>query len=139
VQYDENEYRQHLAAVQSMRETVAKRLSAFRSFALILTDSIGAIPVNSDTGEDWPSRQAIRADLSAGTVVIEDDFTLEFLHKALTDRGVSHEYEPRPHGADGYNIIRLSIDDALTQLAGAFAQERAVCRRGDEPKGDRRR
>jgi hypothetical protein len=138
VQYDENKYRQHLAAVQSMREAVAERLSSLRSFALILSDSMGAIPTNRDTGEGWPSRQAIRADLSAGTVVIEDDFTLEFLHKALTERGVSHKYEPRPHGADGYNIIRLSIDDALTQLAGAHAQMMADLRR-DEPNSGRRR
>jgi hypothetical protein len=121
VQYDATEYRRHLAAVQSMREAVEEKLSSLGGYSVVLSDSMGAIPVKEET-DDW---RAIRADLSAATVNVESSMPLERLHKVLTDRGVPNEYKPQAPGTLENDVIRLSIDDAITHLRSAVAQVKA--------------
>jgi hypothetical protein len=134
VKYEQNKYQEHLAAVQAMRRGVWRRLSAIRGYSLIVSDAAGAVPFNRDPSEpeDWATQMAIRVNLSEGTVTVENGLTLRVQHEMLKREGVPHTYTPCKQGPDaGVNehaVIRLSINDAMDHLPGAFANASAEIR-----------
>jgi hypothetical protein len=142
VTYQRQQYKEHLAAVQTMRRSVWKRLSAIPGCSLFISDAAGPVPFTRNPAEDLAFKAAIRVDLSEGTVTVEHPLTLAGKHRALVREGVPHKYIPCEHGAgagEEHALIRLSLDDALEHLPGAFANALAEIRYFRGRQSDRQR
>jgi hypothetical protein len=142
MEYDQEQYATHLAAIEKMREELIEKLGSIDGYPLMLQDAAGQIPMSKKeepppfrvfaedvssqrvrrrkpSFEPPPSPNRVIVDLSKGTVEVVSESNLSYEHEFLERLAIPHDYHPL-FGSDctaTVGRISLSIDHAVNHLS----------------------